>query len=324
MVDPVVPADGGDVDPAPTGRVRLPRPSKGWVVLVVACLIVYVAVLMLYARSGRNEGFEAAGPPPAKGIEVSFNLTDLNASAGRLIADVTITPGDALLSKDEVSPSQDVELVLAPVTGSQQLHFPRGQVPATVQVQVLLDGEIESWPFDRYDGVMVLQAFQVVKGEPQALPMSVSVGGHVKGWRSSVQPTLSESESRLTGQQILTVHMSRSGGTLTFAVIMIAVLITLPVLSLFVTYEVLRGRRKAEPAFAGWIAAMLFASVALRNYLPGSPPAGSWIDVTVVLWVIVGLVFSLVLYVIAWWRNGRPETVADAAPAPADRGHDGP
>jgi hypothetical protein len=49
-----------------------------------------------------------------------------------------------------------------------------------------------------------------------------------------------------------------------------------------------------------WMGAMLFAAIPLRNFLPGSPPPGSWIDAVIVLWVIVALVAALALYVLAW------------------------
>jgi len=46
----------------------------------------------------------------------------------------------------------------------------------------------------------------------------------------------------------------------------------------------------------------------LRNALPDSPPTGSWIDVTVTLWVIVALVNAMLLYIYCWWRHLRPES----------------
>jgi hypothetical protein len=48
---------------------------------------------------------------------------------------------------------------------------------------------------------------------------------------------------------------------------------------------------------------MLFAVVPLRNALPGSPVFGSWIDLTIVLWVLVALVVSMLIYIAAWWRS---------------------
>lgn len=35
----------------------------------------------------------------------------------------------------------------------------------------------------------------------------------------------------------------------------------------------------------------------------GAPPPGAWIDVGLVPWVIVALVFAMVVYVIAWFRQ---------------------
>ncbi|OBI77949.1 DUF4436 family protein [Mycobacterium asiaticum] len=34
------------------------------------------------------------------------------------------------------------------------------------------------------------------------------------------------------------------------------------------------------------------------------PPAGSWVDQAVVIWVLIGLATALVLYVMAWHRQG--------------------
>ena len=60
--------------------------------------------------------------------------------------------------------------------------------------------------------------------------------------------------------------------------------------------------RSDTNALTTWYAAMLFAVVPLRNALPGSPAFGSWIDLTIVLWVLVALVVSMLLYIGAWWR----------------------
>jgi hypothetical protein len=49
---------------------------------------------------------------------------------------------------------------------------------------------------------------------------------------------------------------------------------------------------------------MLFATIPLRTFLPGSPPIGSWVDYLVVLWVVAGLVLGLVIYVLAWLKWG--------------------
>jgi hypothetical protein len=43
------------------------------------------------------------------------------------------------------------------------------------------------------------------------------------------------------------------------------------------------GRRELQPTLLSWMGAMLFATIPLRNLLPGSPPAGAWVDAVIVL-----------------------------------------
>ena len=81
------------------------------------------------------------------------------------------------------------------------------------------------------------------------------------------------------------------------------VLISLPVMALYVAIEIVRGKRKFLPPFATWYAAMLFAIVPLRNILPGAPPPGAWIDQALVLWVLLALVVAMALFAVAWHRN---------------------
>ncbi|MFF8186086.1 DUF4436 family protein [Microbacterium sp. NPDC016588] len=42
----------------------------------------------------------------------------------------------------------------------------------------------------------------------------------------------------------------------------------------------------------------------MRNFLPGSPPIGSWIDYLVVLGALAALVARLVIFVVARVRRG--------------------
>lgn len=302
-VDPAQP-DPGLPGPVQGGRRPRSRPAR-WVVIVLLAVLAYGAVLALYTRSGSNEGYASAAATPADGVEVMVELGELNAAANRQQADVTIVPEVDRLAADGISPNTDIDLVLVPTAGQQELHFPAGQIPATVTVQLLVDGEIENWPLDTYSGLLLVQASSPAgDGARKPIPFTVVIDGHVRGWKTAVTAVAAPG-AVATDLQTFDYSAKRAGGTLAFGLVMVVILVALPVLALFATTEVFRGRRKVEPAFASWIAAMLFATVPLRNFLPGSPPPGSWIDVTVVLWVLVGLVVAMVLYVAAWWRRGR-------------------
>ena len=97
--------------------------------------------------------------------------------------------------------------------------------------------------------------------------------------------------------------MRRAVGPLAFSLGICLVLITLPVLALWVSIEMIRGRKNFLPPYSTWYAGMLFAVVPLRNLLPGAPPFGAWIDQALVLWVLIALVAAMVIYFIAWYRR---------------------
>jgi hypothetical protein len=112
-----------------------------------------------------------------------------------------------------------------------------------------------------------------------------------------------ESDPDVKDDVVITLH--RSKGSLVFDLGIALILISLPTLALIVAIPMALGRTAFLPPFATWYAAMLFAIVALRNILPGSPPPGSWVDQAVVLWALIALIAAVSLYIIAWQRDRR-------------------
>jgi hypothetical protein len=98
------------------------------------------------------------------------------------------------------------------------------------------------------------------------------------------------------------VDLQRSPSTMLFAIVILLIFVAIAAVGLFVAIKTLRDPRRFQSPLATWYAAMLFAVVPLRNALPGSPAFGSWIDLTIVLWVLVALVVSMLAYIAAWWR----------------------
>ncbi len=228
----------------------------------------------------------------------------MDAAARILNADITILGGSSISEPNSDGLAEDVELVISPITSDQQIDFPRGEAPKTAQAQIIMDGDIELWPFDRYLAeALSVEAFSIDNGNRRAIPAAVAIGGRLQGWKFAATSLLPGAVEGDVGTQFYALKASRSGGTLTFAVVMMGVLILMPVLSVFVAAQTYRGNRMVEPAFTGWITAMLFATFSLRAFLPGAPPVGSWVDAVVVLWVAVALVGSLAVYVVAWWQS---------------------
>jgi hypothetical protein len=170
-----------------------------------------------------------------------------------------------------------------------------------------LAGDIENWPFDRYrSGPVSVEMFIGPAHVPERA--TVTFFDRLPGWKLEAVPSK-------RGDLLPTyrVKLHRSLGTAAFAIVILAVLVAIAVAAAVVAIQTLRKQRKFQPPMTTWYAAMLFAVVPLRNAFPGSPPFGSYIDMVLVVWVIVALVLSMLIYIFCWWRDLKPDPVPQPA-----------
>jgi hypothetical protein len=304
------------------------------IAIVVAVLaIVYALVLVLYARSGHVTSPGTREPEPdSGGVTVALTVTGVDTAEQRTDMSVRVDPSQELFSGDGVSLTRDIHVLVSPVDGSPTLDFPPQSVGSTQQISVSTAGDIENWPFDSYrTGALTVLAYVSSDGILEPLPTKIWITGYVPGWNISVTQNGTapgQLPATLAEAVALSPHSSltatRSGSTIAFAFLLLALLAIMPCLVLFVAISTFRGRRRVEATLLSWIGAMLFATIPLRGFLPGAPPIGSWIDFAVVLWVVVGLIAGLAIYVAAWarWSSPGPTPVAQSHRPPADRGAD--
>ncbi len=289
--------------------IERPSPRRARPVRLVVAIALVVArvtscLLVLYAVSGHTRGIGTDEGPPPGGVRVELKPEDIDGAAERMTVGIDLSVDSSLVDEGAFTLARSVTVVIDPSAGSRQVTFPAGQIPGVNGVPIVLDGDIRNWPLDSYRIRLLVGAYDGSPETGSVLDSTVSVDGEVQGWRIAVEPS-----ADLTGFgfHVFDIDVRRSGDTLAFAGIMLLVLIALPLVAWFVAGWTYWGGRAVQPTLLSWMAAMLFATVPLRNFLPGSPPAGSWIDAVIVLWVIVGLVGALGVYVLAWWHQSRPD-----------------
>lgn len=164
------------------------------------------------------------------------------------------------------------------------------------------NGHPDRWPFESYTTDEISADVLVGDDEDRDyLPARVEATGSLEGWDISVARSGEATQSAPDGDNV-TITLRRAQGPLFFDLGICLVLISLPVMALYVAIQMARGGKKFVPPFSTWYAAMLFAIVPLRNILPGAPPPGAWIDQALVLWVLIALVVAMALYIYAWHR----------------------
>jgi hypothetical protein len=284
------------------------------VAFIVLAALVYLVVIALYASSGRaaKYGYTNVTPKPGH-VSVVITARAVSAAGEHISADLQLVPSDKYISDDDITFDRTISVIISPVDGEQSLEFPKGTIPSSRDINITANGTYEDWPFDRYttDPSMIVLAYTTdAAGEKVAIPTDVHIVGYVSGWNivatkdTKTEYTVEDPDGEK--QKVPTIDMVawRNGSTLAFGVVLLALLIVMPTLVMIVAVTAYRGRRKVEASFMSWMGAMLFATIPLRTFLPGSPPIGSWIDFLIVLWVIVALVTGLAIYVAAWLRWG--------------------
>ena len=292
-------------------------PRWRWVTGIVIFAVAYVLLLLAYFTDGRSGAFEGLtdSGPPAGGVLVTIEFNGIDPATRLMTAtvdvdlDIALTDQDAPVGELE-APAQALTVLIAPTTDGAALTYPAGQPMTLRQIRIPTQpgsGYVRDWPFDDYRTSLV-----VLTAGPDgtsSVPVDVSFGGAVQGWHVSAVEADPDAPAGSLGR-VFEIGMHRSLGVVLFGIAIVAILVSLPILALWVVINVYRGRRKFEPAFLSWIAALLFATMTIRNFLPGSPPAGSWVDVAVVIWVMIALTVALAFGVGSWWRFSRPAEVA--------------
>lgn len=272
-------------------------------------VVAYLASIALYIGSGMGHPHVVVQDTSAgDGTKMTTDVEAIQSDNSVLVANISVVPGPGLLDPHTHALKDDLSIVAASAVTSSAQTWPKGTLPTVFRVSLVLTGEVADWPFDEYhSGPVVAQLSSGSAHTP--VPATVTMVDRLLGWKVDVTRV---NEAEPTGPY--RVDLYRSPSTVAFGVAIVCVLIGLAGLGLFVAIETLRDRRKFQPPMTTWYAAMLFAVMPLRNALPDAPPFGSWIDITIVVWVIILLGIAMGIYISCWWRHLRLQPVTAAAP----------
>ncbi|WP_424063943.1 DUF4436 domain-containing protein [Mycobacterium sp.] len=262
---------------------------------LVACAMV--ASVVLYINGAASQRIPAHGVDTSGGTTVTLDAVSISNNYRELVGDLTIKPGPALLDPATDGLKQDLTVAVTSATTPVRHTYSRGMLPGVFPVPLTLVGDAEGWPFDSYyTGPITVELFTGPEQMPERIKVTFADG--LAGWKVHV--------ARVNNANALApyeVQLQRSASTMLFAIVILCIFVAIATVGLFVAIQTIRDPRRFQSAMVTWYAAMLFTVVPLRNALPGSLAFGSWIDLTVVLWVLVTFVVSMLLYIAAWGRS---------------------
>jgi hypothetical protein len=293
--------DGGE----PTPRAPAPAPVRAprWltaarlrvlaVVVLVACAML--TSIVLYVDGAGSQRISVQGAPTDSGTTVTLDVVSIGSNYSELVADLIVKPGPELVDPATDGLKQDLTVAVTSATTPVRRTWSKGMLPGVFPVSITLARDVERWPFDSYyTGPITVSLFNASGQLPERA--NITFVDRLTGWKVDVRRV---NASALAPYE---VDLQRSASTMVFAIVILCIFVAIAAVGLFVAIKTARDPRRFQSPMTTWYAAMLFAVLPLRNALPGSPSFGSWIDLTIVMWVLVALVVSMLLYIGAWWR----------------------
>lgn len=296
----------------PTPR-KLSRRSITVGVVIVA---VFALAYFLVARAYQIEGGSSAvvvGEQQDPDIYVLATPVDFDARTGILNMRFQFSSFSTELVDEGNRLLTGVRITIGANDGVQEVRFPQGEPMGYAAIDVGVDGEIYAYPFDQYQGFIVVLAETYERGAgginetTGELTSTMMFEGAVGGWDFASTTTVGGDSSPL-GDMVLT----RAFSSKAFAFVLLAMATTVAVLVVIAALLSVTNRRRFEVALLTWNGAVLFSLPLLRNYLPGSPPIGAAIDIYLYLWLFVLAVISIVLLLVAWSQQRKAELLEEA------------
>lgn len=267
-------------------------------------IIVGVAVAWLIVIFG----YQWLTEPPLQKVDagkinetvVVLHVEKLDTKDQRLVVKVLLKPNESIMDKRLHRLTADTAVRFSSQDDLGELQYSSGMAPQPFDANIDARGDVLHWPFDHYVTDPIQAEWLVGAGESAHYETArLEVDGMVDGFDISLERVRDNDPN----PDAVIIKLKRASGPLLFDLGICLVLITLPALALFVAIQMVTRRRPFLPPFGTWYAAMLFAVVPLRNFLPGNPPMGAWVDQGLVIWVLLGLATAMVTYIVAWYRD---------------------
>jgi hypothetical protein len=276
-----------------------------YVALSIALLAAVVGYVVLLHRSSESDlpGERIYGAKDAK-INVYVEPMLINAASDSMQVRVSVSMAGPLEGDQPAVSDHDYTILLGHDETLDRIEVHAHQLAPVTTVDLdLNDGDISSYPLDSYRaGLWVRVAETPAPPGAQSLssPLHVTVWERVLGFRMHTE----ELPNGVQGGSHLGFEIHRGFAVAFFVLAAYTAMAILGFGGLTIGILVFLGIRKPEATLTGALAGMVFALPALRNALPGGPPLGVSVDISVFLWAELMAVAGITLLIFTWARSG--------------------
>lgn len=276
------------------------------VALVLVSLLafgpLFALVMILRADTHPASYLVSTEMPDPDVTQVSASFTSLSTNQGEMRARITVTPAPDLLDED----GRLHESVSVVANGTvTELRAGDSVRPFEVTLAVT-EGSVTRYPFDRYNGQLVLYITTGAGEDREFLPYTPELRSVVGDF--SLDAELKSDPAR--GDQpfgVVAWTAVRPATTSVYAIWLMVLMWALAVTGLLIVWSVIMWMVELPMWVFGYFVGVLFALPPLRDSLPGRPPPGNLFDFLSFYWSITIIGVSLILSLSTWLTRTRAE-----------------
>jgi hypothetical protein len=291
--------------------------------LVAFMISIYCFVLLRSLNEGSRRSLQLRDDTDAADhIVISMLVTAVNPSTHELTAQIGFRP-QGTLAQDEVTPAVNLKLLTNNVRGQQEFDFPKGQRMNRIEAVFPLNGELNRYPFDRYETTLWIlmttpakqkesqirnipesaegQALQEAVGtntlqQSTTIPLAVSLSASTPGLKFEGNVSR-ESSLRVTG---IGLKIRRADNVIAVSILLMTLMSGLAWSLLAMVLKATTSGPKVNLVPLSLSISLIFGLPALRNVQPGVPLVGAFGDYVSFIWseIIVGL--SAIIIIWTW------------------------
>ena len=244
-----------------------------YAMLVMATLGLSLSWCAVFFAEGNAQSrtFMIGTEVPKDAIQLDVEIAEINPAREIMRRFINPKLTGNLVGPSPRLPARDVDLTLATATGPKEIPIRRGHHVPSLDIEIpLASGDVFMYPIDSYKAWIEAEAlFNEPAGVASAAPVVVNFSS--RNHTMHVEPQLSPRAEK--GDVIVRLDIRRLVPIAVFIWFMAGVMLVMTLAVVLVVITVLAGRRDLNFGMLGWTTALLFALPAVRNSLPGVPPA---------------------------------------------------
>jgi Domain of unknown function (DUF4436) len=309
------------------------RPKSFWILIIVFVLALYVCVVLLgLTESTRRSLLLRDETDATDRVFISVVVTNASPSTQELTAQLGFRLAGNI-AKDDVTPAVDLKLLINNVRAQQEFDFPKEKRMNRIEAVFPLNGDLNKYPFDRYDTtvwlLMTTPARDVQLQSPKLparipefthktdelaisstallqnapIALSVSISASVPGikFKGNV------SRGNIQEPTGIALHLARANSVISVSLIVMLMMAALCMSLLAMAIRV-RAGEKTDLLPLSVSITLIFGLPALRNIQPGVPPVGAIVDYLAFIWAELIVATSAIIIMWTWLLRSRAKS----------------